>query len=63
MPEWNIYITDHGEEHEQKGTPRFVVRARRIGDARIVYGVGDTERQARQDAYEQMEKQDELVTT
>jgi hypothetical protein len=59
MSEWDIYVTDHGPEHTQ--TPRFVVRAKRIGDAVIVYGTGSTELEARQDAYDQMTEKDQAA--
>lgn len=63
MSEWNIYITDHGEDHEKKKVPRFVVRAKRIGDCLIVYGVGDTELVARQNAKDKMDVKDKAATT
>lgn len=56
MSEWNIHVTNHGDNHEEKGVPRFVVRAKLIktGDPVVIYGVGDTELQARQDAKQKM---------
>lgn len=63
MSEWNIHVTDHGEDHEKKGVPRFVVRAKLIktGDPIVVYGVGDTELVARQDAKCKMATKDKAT--
>lgn len=55
---WNIVITDNGPDatrppHE---TFRFVARAKNTDEPVILYGHGDSELEARQDAYIQIEQ-------
>ena len=55
---WSIVVTDNGPDatrppHE---TFRFVARAKNAQTGEIVYGRGDSEREARQDAYIQIEQ-------
>jgi dsRNA-specific ribonuclease len=51
ITEWDITTTDHGEA----ASPRFVVRCILMGTTKVIYGTGETEAQARQDAYKQMD--------
>jgi hypothetical protein len=48
---WDIHLTDKGPDAER---PRFVVRAIKKGTTFVIYGTGDSEIVARQDAYTKM---------
>jgi hypothetical protein len=57
MSTWDIVVTDNSSSPDPK-VARFVVRAAKKGEPVVIYGTGNTERQARQDAYEKMEASD-----
>lgn len=59
MSDWSIVVTDNGPDAERPPyvTFRFVARALKTDEPVVVYGYGDSELEARQDCYIQIEQQ------
>ncbi len=60
---WNIVVSDNGPDAKRPPheTFRYVARAKN-SDGQIIYGRGDSELEARQDAYIQIEQMRKAVS-